>query len=304
MSSPGSGEIRGDVYGATPLVTGDAVILELRPAGFATRAASLAIDVLVQVITLLAMAVIVSWIGVTVDPAATAAISLTLSILIIVGYPTAFETISRGRSLGKMALGLRVVGTDGSPERFRQALARALSSVVEIWMTTGVVALITSMINRDGRRVGDFVAGTMVVEERTGRRRDAVIPMPPHLAAWAAGSELSRLSPETANAARQYVLRYGELAEHTRHEMGIQLADSVAAQVSPPPPPGTTPPFFLAAVLAERRRRSLAAMGQGQGQQAPYPPQNPYPAPGGQQAPHPGQYPSQGAPGQYPGAPH
>ena len=56
MSYPGGGETRDDVYGAAPLVTGDAVILELRPAGFATRAASLAIDVLVQVITLLAMA--------------------------------------------------------------------------------------------------------------------------------------------------------------------------------------------------------------------------------------------------------
>lgn len=270
MSYPGGGESRDNAYGTTPLVTGDAVVLELRPAGFATRAAAIAIDGLVQVIALIAMGLVVSWIAVSVDGAATAAVSLAATILIIVGYPAAFESISRGRSLGKMALGLRVVGTDGSPERFRQALARALSGFVELWMTFGVIALVTSMLNRDGRRVGDFVAGTMVVEERTGRRRDAVIPMPPHLAAWAAGIELSRLSPETANSARQYVLRYGELAEHTRHEMGIQLADTVAAQVSPPPPPGTTPPFFLAAVLAERRRRSLEALGQApQGAQNP-----------------------------------
>ncbi|GHC76007.1 hypothetical protein GCM10007079_11880 [Nocardiopsis terrae] len=266
MSYPGGGQARDDVYGVTPLVTGDAVVLELRPAGFATRTASIAIDFLAQVIALIAMAVVVSWIGVSVDPAATAAISLAGSILIMVGYPAAFESVSRGHSLGKLALGLRVVGTDGSPERFRQALGRALAGFVELWLTFGVVALITSMLNRDGRRIGDFVAGTMVVEERSGGRRDPVVPMPPHLAAWAAGTELSRLSPETANAARQYVLRYGELAEHTRHEMGAQLADAVAAQVSPPPPAGTTPPYFLAAVLAERRRRSMEAMGQGPGQ--------------------------------------
>ncbi|MBQ1084115.1 MULTISPECIES: RDD family protein [unclassified Nocardiopsis] len=272
MSYPGGGETRDDMYGVTPLVTGDAVVLELRPAGFATRAAAIAIDFLVQVITLIALGLVVNWVAVSVDFAATSALSLAATILVIVGYPTAFESISRGRSLGKMALGLRVVGTDGSPERFRQALARALSGFVELWMTMGVIALITSMLNRDGRRVGDFVAGTMVVEERTGGRRDAAIPMPPHLAAWAATTELSRLSPETANAARQYVLRYGELAEHTRHEMGTQLADSVASQISPLPPPGTTPPYFLAAVLAERRRRSLEAMnpghtGRGQGRQ-------------------------------------
>lgn len=300
MSYPGAGEARDDVYGATPLVTGDAVVLELRPAGFATRTAALAIDIIVQVIALIALGVVVLWIGSTVDPAATAAISLGTSILILVGYPTAFESISRGRSLGKMAMGLRVVGTDGSPERFRQALARALSAVVEIWMTSGLVALLTSMINRDGRRVGDFVAGTMVVEERTGGRRDQTIPMPPQLAGWAAQAELSRLTPETANAARQYVMRYGELAEHTRHELGSELANAVAAQVSPPPPPGTTPPVFLAAVLAERRHRSLEAMGQAgprqgapQGQwPQPYP-QQPYPQP--YQQPYPQQSHPQGS---------
>lgn len=259
MSQPGGGRTRDDFYGTPPLVTGDAVVLDLRPAGFATRAAALTIDVLLQLILLFAVSTLVTWISVDLDPAATAAVYLGTSVLILVGYPTAFETISRGRSLGKLALGLRVVGTDGSPERFRQALARALTGVVELWMSTGVVALITSMINRDGRRLGDFLAGTVVVEERTGRRREPEIPMPPQLADWAAGAELSRLTPGTTNAARQYVLRYGELAEHTRHEMGITLADTVASQISPSPPPGTSPPYFLAAVLAERRRRGIAA---------------------------------------------
>ncbi|MDT0331642.1 RDD family protein [Nocardiopsis lambiniae] len=260
MSYPGGGEVRGDAYGTTPLVTGDAVVLDLRPAGFATRAVALALDAIVQIVLAILLGLLVGWMATTMDPAATAAVGLGGTILIFVGYPTAFETISRGRSLGKMALGLRVVGTDGSPERFRQALARSLTGFVEIWMTTGVIALITSMLSGDGRRVGDFLAGTVVVEERTGRPREEVVPMPPHLAAWASGVELSRLSPETAAAARQYVLRYAELAEHTRHEMGIRLADAVAAQISPPPPPGVTPPYFLAAVLAERRRRHEIAL--------------------------------------------
>ncbi|MEU0488303.1 RDD family protein [Nocardiopsis sp. NPDC006139] len=269
MSYPGGGEVRGDAYGTTPLVTGDAVVLDLRAAGFATRAVALLIDVIVQGALFVLHMVLVAWMGTAVDPAATAAVFLGGMILIFVGYPTAFETISRGRSLGKMALGLRVVGTDGTPERFRQALARALAGFFEIWATTGVIALITSMISKDGRRVGDFLAGTMVVEERTGRPRQEHIPMPPYLAGWASGADLSRLAPETAAAARQYVLRYYELAEHTRHEMGVRLADAVAAQISPPPPPGVAPADFLAAVLAERRRRQQIALQQQRSQHRP-----------------------------------
>lgn len=269
MSYPGGGPVHDDPYGSTPLVTGDAVVLELRPAGFATRAIALVIDMLLQVILLVALGMLGSWMSTGLDEAAMAALTLGLSVLVLVGYPTAFETLSRGRSLGKLALGLRVVGTDGSPERFRQALGRALMSIVEVWMTTGVVALITSLINRDGRRLGDFVAGTTVVEERTGRRRNETITMPPQLAGWAANAELSGLSPETAADARQYVLRYDELAEHTRHELGIQLAEAVAAQVSPPPPPGISPPYFLAAVLAERHRRGMGPEGGNGSPQGP-----------------------------------
>ena len=71
------------------------------------------------------------------DPALSAAVLIIFTIVTIVGYPIAFETATRGRSLGKMALGLRVVSDDGGPERFRQALFRALAGVIEIWTFFG-----------------------------------------------------------------------------------------------------------------------------------------------------------------------
>ncbi|GAA3759945.1 putative RDD family membrane protein YckC [Spinactinospora alkalitolerans] len=262
MAHPGGGH-----YGQSHLITGDAVVLDLRPAGFATRMLALLIDVAVQVALLFGATVLVAAVGAGLDAAATAAVQVALVALLIVGYPTTFEALTRGRSLGKLALGLRVVGTDGSPERFRQALARALSAFVEIWLLSGVPALITSLVNRDGRRIGDFLAGTLVVEERAGRRRDEVIAMPPRLAEWARSAELSGLTPDAAAMARQYVLRFGELTEQARYEMGVRVADTVARAVSPPPPPGTSPPEFLSAVLAERRRREEERMARRQDHQ-------------------------------------
>ncbi|MFC3994901.1 RDD family protein [Nocardiopsis sediminis] len=255
MAIPGGTE----GFGQASLVTGDAVVLDLRPAGFATRMVAFFVDALVQVSAMVLSFVLVSRVGAGLDAAATAAISLTMTVLVLVGYPTAFETLSRGRSLGKLALGLRVVGVDGSPVRFRQALARSLAAVIEIWGFT-VVALVSSLIDRDGRRIGDFMAATLVVQERAGSRRDETIEMPPRMAAWAQSAELSRLSPETAATARQYLLRYDELADGARHDMGMRIADLVAQSVSPPPPPGVSPPEYLSAVLAERRRREEAKM--------------------------------------------
>src|SRR5699024_9499252 len=101
-----------------------------------------------------------------VDPALGQAIALVLFVLVVFGYPVTWESLWRGRTPGKAALGLRVVGADGGPERFRQALFRALAGFVEIWMFFGSLALITSLVSRQGKRLGDIFAGTLVVQER------------------------------------------------------------------------------------------------------------------------------------------
>ena len=82
------------------------------------------------------------------DERGSAAVEITLvaPVLVLVGYPLAFETATRGRTLGMMAMGLRVVSEDGGPERFRQALFRALAGVIEIWMLMGAPAVICSVL--------------------------------------------------------------------------------------------------------------------------------------------------------------
>ena len=191
-----------------------------------------------------------------------AAAFVTAYVLVLVGYPTAFETLSRGKTLGKMALGIRVVGDDGSPVRFRQALVRALVGVFEIWtIVLAPVGLITSIISARGKRVGDMFAGTYVIQERVPGR-PALPPVfavvPPPLAGWAQALQVSRLSDQTAEAAGSYLRRFTELSPQARDSLGVQLANAVAAQVSPPPPAGTPPAAYLSAVLAVRREHDLA----------------------------------------------
>ena len=250
------------------VVSGEAVVLEVPVARFPSRMLAIAIDIAVQ---LVALAIVLLVVGATqasggLDTAAVAAIGLSATILVIVGYPTIFETLSRGRTLGKLAMGLRVVGDDGGPERFRQALVRALASVLEIWLLLGAPALITSLLSAKGKRLGDVFAGTFVIQERLRAASGAPVVMPPMLAAWAASLELSGLPGETAAIARSYLGRFWELTPVAREEFGRRIAAEVAACVSPPPPPGTPPPAYLAAVLAERSAREVARMnGPAQG---------------------------------------
>jgi uncharacterized RDD family membrane protein YckC len=255
------------------VVTGEAVVIDVPCARFPSRMVAIAIDIAVQLVLFAVLAVLI---GATqasggLDAAAAAAIALSATVLILVGYPTIFETLSRGRSLGKLAMGLRVVGDDGGPERFRQALVRALASVFEIWLLLGAPALITSLLSARGKRLGDLFAGTFVIQERLRAQPGAPVMMPAALALWAASLELSGLPDETAAIARSYLSRFWELAPAAREEFGRRIAAQVAARVSPPPPPGTPPAAYLSAVLAERRAREMARMAARAGQDGSVP---------------------------------
>jgi uncharacterized RDD family membrane protein YckC len=241
------------------MVTGDAVVLDVQIAQLPVRALAALIDLTVVFIGYLVGVMLWAVTIYDLDAALSAAVLIIFTILTIVGYPIVFETATRGRSLGKMAVGLRVVSDDGGPERFRQALFRALSGFIEIWMFAGGPAVICSMLSAKGKRIGDVFAGTMVISER-GPKLTAPIPMPPGLAWWASSLQLSGLRPEQAELARQFLSRANQLDPALRDQMAHRIYADVVAQISPPPPADAPPPLVLAAVLAERHRRELARL--------------------------------------------
>jgi uncharacterized RDD family membrane protein YckC len=242
-----------------PLVTGDAVVLDVQIAQLPVRALSAMIDCTVVFVAYIIGVVLWATTLTQFDSALSGAVLIIFTVLALVGYPVAFETATRGRSLGKMALGLRVVSEDGGPERFRQALFRALAAVIEIWTLAGGPAVICSLLSAKGKRIGDVFAGTVVISER-GPRLPPPPSMPPQLAWWASSLQLSGLGADQAELARQFLSRASQLDTRVRDQMAYRITGEVVAQISPPPPPGTPPQLVLAAVLAERHRRELARL--------------------------------------------
>jgi uncharacterized RDD family membrane protein YckC len=267
------------------VVTGDAVVLDVQIAQLPVRTLSALIDIAVMVIGYLLGLMLWAATLTQFDTALSQAILLIFTVLVIVGYPLILETATRGRSVGKIAMGLRVVSDDGGPERFRQALFRALASLVEIWMLFGSPAVICSILSPKAKRIGDIFAGTVVVNER-GPRPGPPPMMPPSLAWWASSLQLSGLSAGQVEVARQFLSRATQLDRQLRLQMAYRIAGDVVARIAPPPPPGAPPELVLAAVLAERHRRELArlrpvmpAAGQPQMGAAPWPPPGALPQP-------------------------
>ncbi|MFB7411737.1 RDD family protein [Streptomyces sp. NPDC056202] len=238
------------------VVTGDAVVLGLQPARLPSRALAVLIDLVVVWAVYLLVTLGLAVATASLDEAAVTAVSIASFLLILVGAPIAVETLSHGRSLGKLACGLRVVRDDGGPIRFRHALVRGAMGVVEILMTFGVVACVASLVSERGRRLGDVFAGTLVVRERIPAARAlAVPPPPPWLVGRFAGLDLSAVPESLWLEIRQYLTRARELDPAVGRRLAERLADELVARTGTPPPPGVPADAYLAGVVAERQTR-------------------------------------------------
>lgn len=238
------------------LVTGEAVALELRPARLPSRALAVLLDLIVAFTVYIGVLLALAAATASLDDAAQVALLIAAFLLVLVGAPIAVETLSHGRSLGKLACGLRVVRDDGGPIRFRHALVRGALGVVEILMTFGVVACIASLVSARGRRLGDVFAGTLVVRERVpvGQAR-FVPPPPPWLAGRFAELDLSAVPDGLWLAIRQYLTRMQQLDPQVSWAMAEQLAGDLATRTGTPAPPDVPPAAYLAAVVQERQAR-------------------------------------------------
>jgi uncharacterized RDD family membrane protein YckC len=243
------------IFDAERFVTSEAVEVELPAASLPLRMASGLLDlVLLAVLALLAVWLLP--IELLADDLALAqAAVIALMVLGMAGIPIALETLTPGRTVGKMVTGLRVVRDDTGPIGLRHATIRALAGTVELWLTLGGLAVLVAATNERGRRLGDLLAGTYVVRDRVRLR---LVPAPqasPRLEGWARGADIGVLPDALVVATRQFLGRAASLSPDARVQTGTELYTALLSRVAPAPPAGAHPEEVMATVLAERRRR-------------------------------------------------
>ena len=249
---------------APQLVTPEAVVLGFDTAGLPTRMLARLLDVALQVAVLVAVLLGLGFLGVAgvPDVALTIAV-LFLAPLLLLGYPIICESLWRGRTLGKAMMGLRVVTVEGAPIRFRHALIRGGADIVDLYglgvllVAPGIIGVVAIAVSQRNQRLGDVVAGTIVVRERTGaiRAAPAAFSIPSGWEGYAATVDVSGLDARDYQAVRSFLLRASSLRADARQRVGAGLATSIAGRIRHAPPPGVSPELFLAVVAANVQAR-------------------------------------------------
>lgn len=245
------------------LVTPEAVRLDFPEATVGSRGVAIALDWMVMglIALILTIAVGAAASNAWLPDGLAGTLAAVGSLLLLFGYPIAFETVLRGRTPGKAAMGLRVVTAEGAPVSFRHAAIRGALGLVDFYLTFGLAAVLSSLLSRRHQRLGDFVAGTVVLRERRAGQQTAarLFAMPAAAAPLAAAIDTSGLTDRDYGVVRAYLLRADSLRPQRRDEVGRQVLDAIGPRLGALPPSTLPPEVLLGAIAARYQQRTQRA---------------------------------------------
>ena len=173
MSSnqPGAGTPLGSFADKLTIETPEQTALDFAIAGIGSRFLALAMDTLIQMLAGLVVGVGGSiLIGVIATAVPTAAvwgfaILILFFFLLYFGYFAIFEIVWNGQTPGKRKAGIRVIKDSGRPLTPAESIARNLLRIVDWLPAFYAVGIVSSLLTKENKRLGDLVAGSLVVRE-------------------------------------------------------------------------------------------------------------------------------------------
>jgi uncharacterized RDD family membrane protein YckC len=209
------------------IATPEGVQVELTLAGIGSRFIAAGIDFAIQIVVMIALAVLLR-------PAGDAGFAVFTSLVfaLIFFYDVLFEVLGRGKTPGKRSVGLRVVGPAGRAITLVRSAVRNILRIIDILPGFYGVGMTVIFITKRNQRIGDLVAGTYVVRDRLGDRSAPRATTQPRVdASPAATWDVSAISADDVATVRAFLERRDALRPKPRQEIAAQLAARLRPRV-------------------------------------------------------------------------
>jgi len=235
--------------------TPEQTLLEFPLAGIGSRFVALALDTILQVaaIIILSLLVVAAAAG---GPLLTRsgnqwmiAIALVLFFLVNFGYFAFFEAVWNGQTPGKRYARLRVMRDNGHPVGAYEAIVRNLLRLIDQVPGIYAVGIVSALLSRQNKRLGDHVAGTVVVHERLLEGMKPVRQTPAQPAVY----DVARISPEEVQLLETFFYRREGLDTALRHHLASEIAERIGEKLGVPRKARLDSEAFLEAIAEQRR---------------------------------------------------
>jgi uncharacterized RDD family membrane protein YckC len=213
------------------IATPEGVELSLTLAGVGSRFVSALVDLTIQILLIVALSVVFVLTDLGGYGAAAYAI---FSFVVVFGYDVLFEVLASGRTLGKRWNALRVVRTDGRPITLLPSLARNLLRLVDFLPFGYLVGIVAVLWTRQNQRLGDLVAGTLVIRERRTKAAEQP-PLDGAARAEAATLDTSAVTADELAAIRRFLARRYDIDHDARREVAHTMAERLRPKIGGAP---------------------------------------------------------------------
>jgi uncharacterized RDD family membrane protein YckC len=215
--------------------TPEQTALEFPLAGIGSRFLAMTIDTSIQLVAffilLLGLAVVVPKLRSfgSIAPQWAIAMLIVAGFLIYYGYFAFFETAWNGQTPGKRYAQLRVMKDDGRPINAYDAITRNLLRIVDQLPVLYGVAIISVFVSKQNKRLGDFVAGTVVVHEKTVEAARPFLEIRPDDSAMA--YDVSRITLDELQLIETFLQRRDTFEPALRGSMASQISSRIAQKL-------------------------------------------------------------------------
>jgi uncharacterized RDD family membrane protein YckC len=234
------------------IATPEGVTIDLVLAGLGSRFVARLLDTVIQLTVIFALAV---GMAITSAPGVVRAIGIVALFLVLFAYDVPFELLNGGRTIGKMAAGIRVVAGGGEPIAFLASAIRNILRLVDFLPAMYAAGAVTMVVTQKDQRLGDLAAGTLVVRDKfPGVASLAAAPLSVPADAvmtW----DVSALDGDDLATIRQFLDRRLTLPWPVRTHFGTALAARVAPMVAGVPY-GAHPEYVLEGIVVAKQRRA------------------------------------------------
>jgi len=233
------------------IATPEGVAIEMVLAGLGSRFLARLLDSVIQLLIIIALAVVL---GVTGSSGIGIAVFVIMVFLVVFAYDVVLETLNNGRTVGKMAAGIRVVGLMGEPVRFITSSVRNIARIADFLPVFYLVGTISIVATEHDQRLGDLAAGTVVVRDRFPGLAQLPAPItvtPAAVATW----DVSAIRPDEVQAIRQFLDRRLSLRWPARSYFALDLVNRVGPRVVGVPP-NSHPEFVLEGIVVAKQSRT------------------------------------------------
>jgi uncharacterized RDD family membrane protein YckC len=237
--------------------TPEQTALEFAVAGIGSRFLALAFDTLIQSVAAILLLIGGSILIADVFPGGigatwTAALLIFLAFALYVGYFAIFEAVWNGQTPGKLITHIRVIKDSGRPITPAESVGRNLMRIVD--SQPGflyAIGMVSVLLSRENKRLGDFVAGTIVIHERELQDIRPLWQTSASAPTTKLGAE--NLSPDEFAVVEAFLNRRDSLEPYVRYQMAEQIVSRIKPKLTAPPENFPSSERLLEAIAAERR---------------------------------------------------